>query len=36
MNTDHLRDAFEAVLAADPDVVTRDELADLVVAAGRV
>ncbi len=36
MNTDQLRDAFEAVLAADPDVVERDELADLVASASRV
>ncbi len=36
MNTDQLRDAFEAVLAADPDVVERDELAELVASASRV
>ncbi len=36
MNTDQLREAFEALLAADPDVVERDELADLIASASRV
>ena len=36
MNTDQLRDAFEVLLAADPDVVERDELADLIASASRV
>ena len=36
MNTDQLRDAFEAILAGDPDVVERDELADLIASASRV
>lgn len=36
MNTDQLRDAFEAIVAADPDVVERDELAGLVASASRV
>ena len=36
MNTDQLRDAFEALLAADPDVVERDELAHLIASASRV
>ena len=36
MNTDQLREAFEALLAADPDVVERDELAGLIASASRV
>jgi hypothetical protein len=36
MNTDQLRTAVQAVVAADPDVADRDELAGMVAAARRL